>query len=273
MTDRFRTVEVSDPAASFDGLSFMTVKSASLGMRADITFYLPPLEQQPKDMPLLVLLHGVYGSHWAWALKGSAHVTAARLIGEGALPPIAIAMPSDGLWGDGSGYVAHAEQDFEHWIIDDVPAAARELSASVTENSPLLIAGLSMGGFAALRFAGKYPQLFTAAAAHSAITDVAELDALIAETRARWSTDQTDKTVLGALTAASAPLPPIRFDCGLQDAYLEPNRALHHDLDALGIEHIYAEAKGGHDWGYWSREIEKTLRFFGRQLQQQELRK
>lgn len=267
MTSGFRTVEVSDAAIPADGLTFVTVKSASLAMRADITFYLPEALSEQREVPLLILLHGVYGSHWAWALKGGAHVTAARLIDEGALPPVVIAMPSDGLWGDGSGYVAHASQDFERWIIEEVPAAARELCGAITESSPLLVAGLSMGGFAALRFAGKYPDRFTAAAAHSAVTDVAELDALIEETRAAWSAHPSDRTVLEALTGEKGPLPPIRLDCGLADPYLEPNRALHRNLDRRGIAHRYAEAAGGHDWSYWSREVEQTLRFFGDVLQ------
>ena len=175
MSSPFRTVELSDPAIPLDGLRFMTVKSAALGARADISVYVPPDADRHRDLPLLVLLHGVYGSHWAWALKGSAHVTAARLVAEGVLPPLAIAMPSDGLWGDGSGYVRHSGQDFERWIVEEVPAAARELGPSISTQSPLLVAGLSMGGFGALRIAGKYPRLVTAAAAHSAVTDAAEL--------------------------------------------------------------------------------------------------
>jgi putative tributyrin esterase len=266
MSNPFRTVELSDPSIPLEGLRFMTVKSAALAMRADISFYLPPEADRQRNLPLLVLLHGVYGSHWAWALKGGAHVTAARLIDEGAIPPLAIAMPSDGLWGDGSGYVRHPDRDFERWIVEEVPAAARDLSASITRDSPLLVAGLSMGGFGALRIAGKYPRQITAAAAHSAVTDVAQFDALIAESRSGWSSDPADRSVLAALAGAEAPLPPIRFDCGLADSYLDANRCLHRELGILGIEHVYAEAAGGHDWSYWSRQVEHSLRFFGRVL-------
>src|SRR6185437_5499806 len=156
--DIFRTIEVSDPAIAADGLSFVTVKSRALRRRADVTLYVPPVAQGVADLPIVVLLHGVYGSHWAWALKGRAHLTVARLIAQGALPPVALLMPSDGLWGDGSGYVVHADHDVEHWIVDEMPALARELVAGCSARSPLLLAGLSMGGFGALRFAGKYPR-------------------------------------------------------------------------------------------------------------------
>lgn len=269
----FRTVERSDPAIDATGLCFVTVKSAALGQRADISFFVPPEAEGRSDVPIVLLLHGVYGSHWAWALKGGAHRTAARLIADGALPPVVLAMPSDGLWGDGSGYVAHSRQDggqdFERWILDEVPRAAAHVCAGCTPASPLLVAGLSMGGFGALRLAGKYPGRIAAAAGHSSITDVAELDALIAEDREGWSEDAADRTVLAALLGAAAPLPPLRFDCGLDDPYLNGNRALHAALTGAGIDHIYAESEGGHEWPYWSRALADTLTFFGRVLGQE----
>lgn len=259
----FRTLETSDPSIAADGLRFVTVKSKALGRRADVTLFVPPAARGATDLPIVVLLHGVYGSHWAWALKGAAHLTAARLIDEGVLPPVALLMPSDGLWGDGSGYVAHAGHDAERWIIDEVPALAREVIANCTTRSPLLLAGLSMGGFGALRLAGKYPRRITAAAALSAVTEAAQFDALIEENRDRWSSAPADASVLAALTGSTGTLPPLRIDCGLDDPYLEPNRELHRALQQAGMAHHYAESAGGHDWTYWATTLASTLRFFG----------
>lgn len=262
----FRTLELSDPAIAADGLRFATVKSRALRQRADVTLYATPGAGAAADLPIVVLLHGVYGSHWAWALKGGAHRTAARLVGEGALPPVALLMPSDGLWGDGSGYVAHAGRDFERWIVDEVPALAVEAIAGCTPRSPLLVAGLSMGGFGALRLAGKHPRRFAAAAAHSAMTGIAQFDALVEDPRDGWSDAASDRSVAAALLAAKDPLPPIRFDCGRDDPFIETNRALHATLDEAGIAHRYVEREGAHDWPYWSAALEGTLRFFGRVL-------
>ena len=261
----FRTLECSDPTLTTDGLTFVTAKSPALRRRADVTLFVPPAAQGLTNLPMIVLLHGVYGSHWAWALKGAAHRTVARLIDEGVLPPVALLMPSDGLWGDGSGYVAHADHDAERWIIDDVPALARELIDGCTADSPLLLAGLSMGGFGALRLAGKHPQRIAAAAALSTVTDVTQLAGLIEESTIGWSDAPADRDVLAALTAAGT-LPPLRIDCGLDDPYLEANRDLHRALQRAGIAHHYAEAPGGHDWAYWSTTLEDTLRFFGHVL-------
>jgi S-formylglutathione hydrolase FrmB len=262
-TPRFRTLETSNPLVPATDLRFAIVKSAALRRRADVTWYVPPQASGVADLPVVILLHGVYGSHWAWALKGGAHLTAARLVDEGALPPVALLMPSDGLWGDGSGYLPHDDADFERWIVDEVPALAVEAIEGCTPRSPVYIAGLSMGGWGALRLAGKHPGRFAAAAAHSAMTDIAQFDGLVEDDRRGWNDAPADRSVLAALTAAGAPLPPLRFDCGRDDPFIEGNRALHAALCAAGIAHLYVERDGAHDWAYWTDALEGTLRFFG----------
>ena len=262
----FRTVEISDPDLAPPGLRFVTVKSGALKQRADLLLYVPPRAEALRNVPLVMLLHGVYGSHWAWAFKGGAHVTAQRLVDAGAIPPMVLAMPSDGLWGDGSGYAAHDGKDFERWIVDEVPAAAVAACPACSETSPLFIAGLSMGGFGALRLAGKYPQRFLGAAGHSSVTEAAQLDALMAESREGWASAPVDTSVIAALRNARGPLPALRFDCGRDDVLLQANRRLHEDLQAAGIPHEYAEHEGGHDWVYWARHLEETLKFFGETL-------
>lgn len=262
----FRSIEISDPTTSHEGLRFVTVKSDALRRRADITFYVPDAADAAGPVPLVILLHGVQGSHWAWALQGDAAGTTSRLIADASIPPIVLAMPSDGLWGDGSGYVCHADADYERWIIDEVPAVAAALDIGVTQASPLCLGGLSMGGFGALRLAGKYAGRVAAAAGHSSITHASQLDDLIAESRADWSAAPEDASILNALLAASDPLPPLRFDCGAQDGLLPANRELHHALDRAGIDHVYVENHGGHDWGYWRRELAHSLIFFADKL-------
>lgn len=268
--NRFRSFEMSDAALAPPGLHFITVKSAALGQRADITLYAPPQVQGLRDVPIVLLLHGVYGSHWAWAFKGAAHLTAQRLIDEGDIPPLVLAMPSDGLWGDGSGYLRHAgqhfTQDFERWIIDEVPAAVGLACNSCSDSSPLCIAGLSMGGYGALRLAGRYPQRLAGAAAHSAMTELAQFDALVEEPRHAWRAEPGDGGVLAALLAAPAPLPPLRLDCGVDDPFIAANRQLHAELTRHGVAHAYAEHAGDHSWDYWARHLEDSLRFFGNHL-------
>lgn len=262
----FRSLESSDPALSPEGLRFVTVGSPALGRRADLLLHVPPQAEGRRDLPLVILLHGLYGSHWSWAFLGGAHRTAQRLLDAGAIPPLLLALPSDGLEGDGSGYVPQAGLDAERWIVDEVPAAARAACAACGEASPLCIAGLSMGGFGALRLAGKHPRRFVAAAGHSSVTEAAQMDPMRSGLPRGWSAAPADTSVLQALQGAASPPPALRLDCGLADPLLEANRRLHAGLEAAGIAHEYAEHEGGHGWDYWSRHLEDTLRFFARAL-------
>src|SRR3546814_3852062 len=129
--------------------------------------------------------------------------------------------------------------------------------------SPLAVIGLSMGGFAALRLAGKYPERFVGAAAHSAAIDAADLDPLVEGSRQDWSTAPVDCSAMTALCEASSALPPIHVECGVDDPYLDRNRALHDALDKAGIMHDYAERPGGHDWPYWRANLDASLGFVG----------
>ncbi|MBO0929826.1 alpha/beta hydrolase [Fibrella aquatilis] len=260
----FRTIEISDPRFEHDGLRHITVKTPNLAGRGDITLWLPSDSNEKEPLPLVLLLHGVYGSHWAWALKGGAHLTAARLIGERQISPVALAMPSDGLWGDGSGYLPHHQRQFDRWITDDVPPAVAEAVGSNVQFSPdLFIAGLSMGGFGALRLAARYPHRFRAAYGLSSITHLDQLPLFVEEPRSDYAQpDPTNESVLALMLKNRDHLPPFRFDCGTDDVLIDHNRALHQQLTEAQIPHGYAEYPGGHEWPYWEEHLTDALLFF-----------
>lgn len=246
-----------------DGLQFITVTSRALRGRADMTVWLPPGYESLDELPLTLLLHGVYSSHWSWALNGRAHQTAARLIADGRIPLVGLLMPSDGLWGDGSGYLRHPDRDFERWIVEEVPWAARQLlPESLRPRTPLSIAGLSMGGFGALRIGAKYGrELFTGISGHSSITDFAQMKLFVSDPLDRYGAPMDDRSVFQTILGHRDSLPPLRFDCGTEDPLLFDNRELHDRLESESIPHVYEEFAGGHEWPYWEAHLADTLLF------------
>jgi putative tributyrin esterase len=263
MSSFFRTRENSDPRWESDGLSFITVKSPALRRRADLTVFVPAAGRTTRNLPLVILLHGVYGSHWAWAYKGGAHRTLERLMGQNLVPPMALAMPSDGLLGDGSGYLNRAEGDFERWIVEEVPRAVMESSTAIDAASPLFLCGLSMGGFGALRLGAKFGRRFRGISGHSSITHLEQMRAFVEEPVDVAALPEEEVSVLAAMLKNRDRLPPLRFDCGSDDPLIEANRTLHREMERHGLPHRFEELPGGHEWPYWERNLEKTLLFFG----------
>lgn len=195
-------------------------------------------------------------------MKGGAHRTALRLIEEGRLRPFAIAMPSDGLWKDGSGYLKHDAADYERWIIEDVPKAVHEAAPCVDRSSRLFLAGLSMGGYGALRLGAKFAEKFSGVSAHSAITHPSQFADFSPEPVASYrGTFKGDADPLFWIRHNRNSLPSLRFDCGSSDPLLAANRALHGALLAEGVAHTFEVFEGGHQWSYWQRHLAETLLF------------
>jgi enterochelin esterase-like enzyme len=263
MMSQFFTTEIS----SYENLEFITVKSNALKKRADITIFNPSKNDKfAKSIPIVILLHGVYGSHWAWALKGKVHQTAQRLISEEKIKPMVLVMPSDGLYGDGSAYVPHKTENYEKWIVEDVIEVLKEQIPQVDESSAVFVAGLSMGGFGALRLGAKYPKVFKAFSGLSSITHFDQLKLFVSDFDSLKDNALEKDGVIDWMIKNKKDLPPFRFDCGSEDLLIEQNRKLHSELLENNIEHIYKENSGAHQWEYWTEHIVETLQFFSSKL-------
>ena len=247
-----------------DRLRDLTVLSPALGRRADVTVYAAAGAADVDSLPVVILLHGVYGSHWAWARSGFAHVALADLVTAGQVAPMVLAMPSDGMFGIGSGYLDRAGENAERWIVQEVPEAVRLVHPTAALDD-VSIAGLSMGGWGALRLAALHPGRFRAAVGMSPLTRVAHVaDYAPIEMRARHAPRVELPELLDALVAAGSRLPPVRITCGIEDELITDVRRLHDGLSAAGIPHEYAEGPGGHSWDYWTQDVRTALRFIDR---------
>lgn len=254
---RFRTVRPSDATYEPDGLRFLTVQSPALGGRGDIVVYASRADDGATDLPVVVMLHGIYGSFWNWAFKGGAHRVLDDLVAAGAVPPMVLVMPSDGLAGEGTAYRTGTGADYGSWIMDDVVDAATEMIPGIGPRSPLFLTGVSMGGYGAVRLGVRHADRVAAVSAHSAVPDLATLSQF---TIIPFDTDGHDD--LASTLVGASSVPPLRFDCGTSDPLVGVNRRLHETLVTAGVDHGYEEFPGDHDWEYWHAHLPDTLRFF-----------
>ena len=258
----FRTTEQGSLPYPSGELKFMTVKSPALKARADLSIYVPNQAKGRADVPVVILLHGVYGSHWIWASKGKAHLSLQAMIDAGELPPMILVMPSDGLWGDGSAYAEHNGQSFEKWIVEDVPHAVTDLTGNALD-APHFIGGLSMGGFGAMRLGAGHPERFRAFAGHSSITHLDQMPLFVEEPLEAYGYEKASMpSTLKVILENRDQLRLFRFDCGVDDILIDQNRELAAALKEADIDHVYEEFPGAHEWVYWETHVRKTYAFF-----------
>lgn len=123
------------------------------------TVYLPDgYERSGLRYPVLYLLHGNGGSHKQWTSRGRVNATADALIRRGEIPPVVIVMPDAGT----TWYVDRKEKMETAFIEDLIPHVERNFRV-IAARDGRVVAGFSMGGYGALRFALKYPEKFAAA--------------------------------------------------------------------------------------------------------------
>lgn len=213
--------------------------------------------ETPGPFPALYLLHGLSDDHTIWHRRTSIERYAADR-------GLIVVMPD----GHRSWYCNDPRPGglaYEDHIVKDVVGFVDRTFPTVNARGGRAIAGLSMGGYGALMLAMRHADMFAAACAHSAAVglfrrppedrpDVAA--AIEALPRRRY-----DCFALAKRLARSPRRLAIRMDCGTEDFLIERNREFHAHLDALGVEHTYAEYPGEHTWAYWDTHVQETLDF------------
>ncbi|MDV6375585.1 alpha/beta hydrolase [Deinococcus arenicola] len=142
--------------------SIVSASLPSKELKRDWTYtvYLPTgYETSGLNYPVLYLLHGNGGNENDWAVQGHIQATTDALIASGEIPPTIIVMPAAGT----TWYVDRKER-MESAFFNDMMPAVESKYRTIKQRDGRLVAGLSMGGYGALRFALLKPELFQAAA-------------------------------------------------------------------------------------------------------------
>ena len=245
-------------------------ESRTLGRAWSYTVYLPTgYEGSSGRYPVLFLLHGNGQNHSSWATSGRIQATADALIAGGEIPPAIIVMPDAGT----TWYVDRREP-METAIVRELIPHVDGRFRTIAARTGRLVAGLSMGGYGAMRLAMKYPELFAAAALLSpAIYDEPPANSAARRVGVFGSPDY-DPAVWNALShralwsayqARQLPV-PMYIVSGDDDEFLielsatqfyELLRAHKHPAELRIVD-------GAHTWAVWSTTIGSAMKYMFR---------
>lgn len=227
--------------------------------------------------PVLYLLHGLFGHYSDWLTKSNVADYAAehRLI---------VVMPE----GNDSWYIDSTTDKYESYILQELLPDVQQRYRTIEARYGRAIAGLSMGGYGAIKFGLKSPQTFVFAASMSGAFGAT-----------RWPEKEIPASWLESLKPFGPPggdtrqqndlfeiinklpvgriqsLPFFYFDCGTEDLSLifPYNRELSALMFEKKIPHEYRELPGDHSWGYWDSQVQEVLRIAARKMPRAKLAK
>ena len=256
-------------------LTEWTLRTPALDVETRVRVLLPAGygAHPERRYPVLYLLHGRGGAYGDWTRYGAAERITART-------PLIVVMPDAG-----------RDAEYTDWYQGGAPILPRWETYHVGQLVPWVdkrfrtiaarrgraIAGLSMGGFGALSYAGRHPATYAAVASFSGALEIGSEDAWgaraaePAQWRAHLPVDLASRLRSLALvelrTGNGAPGPLDRRGtkrgcpaCVIERVLLPMNVRMHERLRALGIRHVWDDyGPGTHDWPYWRRDLRETM--------------
>ena len=219
--------------------------------------------------PVLYLLHGLAGHYDNWLSKTKLKEYAAQY-------QMIIVTPegNDGWYTDSATVPT---DKYESYIIEELIPDVESRYRTIREREGRAIAGLSMGGYGALKFGVKYPEKFIFAASISGALD----PAVRSDTNPRniWSflrpsvmqtfgapdnpvraANDLHKLVRDLPSERIASLPFLYLDCGTEDSFITTNREMATIFLERKIRHEFRELPGTHSWAYWDSQVQEVLK-------------
>jgi S-formylglutathione hydrolase FrmB len=253
------------------------IYSKSLVVDSRIELFLPQdgrryiWNEKPKT---LILLHGLSDDASVWSRRTAVERSAERYNLALVMPEVQRSFYQDMKNG----------QKYFTYITEELPDLLEKMFSVSLSRDDLMIAGLSMGGYGALRCAFARPDRFSCCGAFSGGFDleglVSNADSYV-EILGDWPADvrgifgekkeippdalisNVIKNAPAKAAAAGVKIPKLYMVAGTADFLYQQAVDVHKQLDELGIEHIYEEVPGAfHEWDVWDEAIERFMKHF-----------
>ncbi len=226
-------------------------------------------KQRPIDLPYktLYLLHGLYGSNMDWLVGSDVFLLSQAY-------NLAVIMPA----GENAFYVDNAAsgEKYGSFIGEELVDLTRRLFPLSHRREDTYIAGLSMGGYGALRSGLKYGDTFSKAAGLSSgfifkmMLDSDNSSEDYTQTRHYYESmfGNLDKipgsendcvSLIKQARTAGRLLPDIYMAIGTEDFLLAANRDMKKQFEDLKVNLTYVEEFGDHDFNFWNRQLKSVF--------------
>ena len=237
-----------------------------LGVQTPVDVILPEVKQGigveasgEEALPkVLYLLHGYSDDQTIWQRRTSVERYAAKY-------NLAIVMP-----GVNHSFYCNELYGERYWdfVSEELPAVMHRFFRLSDKPEDTFVAGLSMGGYGAMKLALNFPERFGAAASFSGAVDLA---AMTKSKLANWKRISGGKSIRGTENDlfhmmkenADAPRKPrLYVSCGTADFLYGHHQKFVPALKKLGwdVTH-YEEPDTVHAWSFWDQEIAKFIPF------------
>ena len=208
--------------------------------------------------PTLYLLHGLSDDHSIWLRRTSIERYVAPLGLAVVMPQVMRSFYADEVHG----------HRFWTFLSEELPAIAHGFFPLSDRREDTFVAGLSMGGYGAVKWALRQPERFAAAASLSGALDVVRrqraedpaLRTLMRRVFGDRSAEATPDDVFHLLAGADpTTLPALYQCCGTEDVLYDENVRFQAACATAGVPSTVEFSPGAHEWGYWDAKIQDVL--------------
>ncbi|CAM3486106.1 alpha/beta hydrolase [Marinicrinis lubricantis] len=206
--------------------------------------------------PVLYLLHGLSDDHSIWLRRTNIE----RYVSELGL---VVVMPEVH-----RSFYSNMVSGNRYWdfVSEELPSIVQSFFPVSDRREDTFAAGLSMGGYGAMKLGLSLPDRFGAVASLSGVTDPSwfhrefpqEFD-LIYGSLEQFKNSPNDLFYLAEQFAMASKKTELYMCCGTEDFLYEDNQRFLKHLQRLEVPYIYEEEPGAHEWGYWDMKIQRVL--------------
>lgn len=231
--------------------------SDALTLSTSMSVILPERASAPP--PVLYLLHGLSDDDSAWIRRTSIERYVAPL-------GLAVVMPQVH-----RSYYTDQASGGRYWtfLSEELPELVSSFFRVSERREDTFVAGLSMGGYGAFKWALRQPERFAAAASLSGALHVAGQR----WRRVRPNDPRMVPRIFGDQPVAGSPddlmalarqadpgsVPALRLWCGSEDILLADNLLFRDTCLAAGLPVAATISSGEHEWGFWDATIQEVL--------------